>query len=491
MVARLTKEQALQYSKQVRYEVESAVREPMTSRTDAAIFYRGFFLPGNTHHRQTKEKMRDLAIAHFDGTAAPLPRPVETAGETFADGSQIDLVASLENGNLRLALWDGTKETISSSILCKGQTYIPVRLQPGLIRDMTLPSRCQPHDSTRTFLCDICSLIKKFTGLDDKSVSLVSRIVLLSAVVDAVPVALTLLIVGPDVGRAKQLLALLRCICRHPLRLTGVTRSALASLPSGMQFSYLISQPGFSKNLKNILDIASSRDEKILVHGDLIDLFGLRVLHISSGFVADDFWPLHPIQISITPIGRVLPILDLDLQRRITDDYQAKLLSFRRVNLGGARRLKFDASALSLPLRSTARALAAATPDDPQLQTEVFDLLKDTDENIRNDRFIDLDCVTVEAVLVAAHESAAGAIYISELATIVQQILHGRGEESPAQPGLLGKRLKGLGFPTRRDARGSKLLLNTTTITHAKQLARDLDVVAREPPVKSQAQPNR
>ena len=435
--------------------------------------------------------MRKLTRAHSDEIIASPPRPIQTAGETFADASQIDLIAPLGDGNLRLALWDGMRETISSSILCKGQTYVPVRLQPGLMRDMTLPSRCQPHGGTRTFLWDICSLIKKFTGLDNKSVAVLSRIVLLTAIVDAVPMALTLLIVGPDVGRAKQLLTLLRCLCRHPLRLTGVTRSAFTSLPSGMQFSYLISQPVFSKSLKNILDTASSRDEKILVHGNLIDLFGVQVLHDWSGLAADDSWPSHPIQISMPPIGRVLPILDLDSQRRITNEYQAKLLSFRRANLGVARRLQFDASALTWPLRSTAHALAAATPDDPQLQGEVFDLLKDTDENIRNERFIDLDCVTVEAVLVAAHESAGGVIYISELAKIAQQILHGRGAESSTQPGLLGKRLKALDFSTQRDTRGSKLLLTSTTIAHARQLARDLDVVAREPAAKAQAQPNR
>jgi hypothetical protein len=289
--------------------------------------------------------------------------------------------------------------------------------------------------------------------------------------------ALTLLVLGPDVDRGRQLLALLRCLCRHAVRLSGVTRPAFISLPSGMQFSYLISQPTFSKGLKTILATIASRDEKILVRGDLVDLFGISILHDASGLATDDFWPLRPIQISMIPMDKVLPILDLETQRRITSQYQAKLLSFRRANLSVAPKIKFDTSAISCSLHCIAHALAAATPDDPRLQAEVFDLLKDADESIRNDRIVDLDCVTVEAVLVAAHKSAGGLIYVSELASIAQQILYGRGEQSAITPAVFGKRLKTLGFSTQRDARGSKLLLPSATITHAKELARDLNIV--------------
>jgi hypothetical protein len=421
---------------------------------------------------------RNLNLAGATNTKPPCP--IATTGEAFADETQIDLIADFQSGNPGLALWDGTKEFVGSSIEHQGLVYIPAPLPTGLLRVLKLPKRGRPHGSTRTFFWDICKLVKTFSGLDDKSVSLVSRIVLLSALVDAVPISPTLMIFGPDVARGKQLLALLGCLCRHSLSLAGVTPAGLSSLPSGMQSTYLISQPVIGKNLRALLDTASNRDLKIPFRRGVIDLFGVQVLHSDSLPAAGDPWSSHSIQIPMIPTGQGLPFLDLDSQRRITEEYQAKLLSFRRSNLSAAHHLKFDVSKFGFPLQGLARGLAAATPDDPQLQAEVFSLLKDDDEEIRSSRFVDLNCVAIEAVLVAAHESAGGVIYISELAAINQEILQSRGEEVETDPGMFGKQLKGLGFTAKRDKRGSKLLLTSATITHARRLARDLGIPETE-----------
>lgn len=406
--------------------------------------------------------------------------PIATTGEVFADETQIDLIGNFQDGSPGLALWDGAKEFVGSSIERHGLAYIPTPLRTDLLRALKLPTRGIPHGSTRTFFWDICKLVKTFSSLDDGSVSLVSRIVLLSALVDAVPVSPTLIITGPDVVRGKQLIALLSCLCRHSLCLTGVTRAGLCSLPSGMQFTFLVSQSSMGNSLKALFDTASNRDLKIPSRGNLIDLFGVQIIHTDALLAASNSWSSRAIYISMVPTGRDLPVLDLDSQRRITHEYQAKLLSFRRANLGAAHRLKFDVSKFAFPLQYLAHCLAGATPDDPQLQAEVITLLKDEDEDIRNSRFVDVNCVAIEAVLVAAHESAGSAIYVSELALLNQEILKARGEMLDTDPGMFGKRLKELGFTVKRDKRGSKLTLTNATIDHARQLAQDFGVMNGE-----------
>ena len=72
---------------------------------------------------------------------------------------------------------------------------------------------------------------------------------------------------------------------------------------------------------------------------------------------------------------------------RIATDFQARLLSFRRTNLSAARNLKFDASRFTMKLRNVAKSLAAAMPDDPALQEELFDLLREQDREVRADRW--------------------------------------------------------------------------------------------------------
>ena len=73
----------------------------------------------------------------------------------------------------------------------------------------------------------------------------------------------------------------MHCLCRHGLRMTGLTPLGLRSLPSGAGFTFLISQP-IGDKLEGMLHDASRRDQKILYRGGLLDLFGAQVIHAES-----------------------------------------------------------------------------------------------------------------------------------------------------------------------------------------------------------------
>jgi hypothetical protein len=121
--------------------------------------------------------------------------------------------------------------------------------------------------------------------------------------------------------------------------------------------------------------------------------------------------------------------------------------------------------------------LAAATPDNAELQAEVFELLRDEDTESRSARWTDWSVITVEAVLIAYKESPGEAVYVAELSNIAQALLNGRGDVSTIDPGAFGRRLKLLGFLTEpRDAKGKKLRLTEAVRNRALQLAHDLDI---------------
>jgi hypothetical protein len=407
---------------------------------------------------------------------AAVARPIATAGEVFADGAMIELVAGVNHEYPQLMLWDGSTEITGTVVEYRGQQYEPAKIEASILRQLTLPARCCPHGSTREFLMEICKLMKNLVGLDEKSASLAARIVLCSAVVDVLSIAPALVITGPDTARASRLVTLLRCLCWRPISLTSVTPASFCSLASGMRYTFLISQASVSDKLRKLLDDSSNRDHKVPFRGRLLDLFALQVIHSDSFLVADS-WPLRWIQISVTPTEAAVPVFDQDAQRRIAAEFQAKLLSFRRANLGAADRLNFDATKFSFGLRNLARSLAASTPDDAELQAEVFELLREDDAECRAARWTDLSVITVEALLVAWRESAGEAVYVSELSKLAQAILNGRGENSAIDPGAFGKRLRRLGFITEpRDAKGKKLRLTEAVYNRARLLARDLDV---------------
>ncbi len=398
---------------------------------------------------------------------------IATAGEVFPDGSMIELIAGGPDGPVKLMLWDGVKETIGSRAEHYGQLYVPAPVSASVLRELNLPRRCHPHGTTRDLLAEICKLLANFVALDEKSASLVGRIVLCSALVDAVSVAPALVIVGPDIARRKRLMELLHCLCRHSVSLTGVTPAGFYSMTSSAQFTFLISQTTVSDKLQKVLEDSSNRDRKIPHRGHLLDLFGIQVIHSDSVLIGD-FWLRRSIQISMIPTGQELPAFGSDQQLRITDEFQAKLLSFRRANLDAARGLHFDASRFSFELQNLACSMAAATPDDSELQAELLDLLREEDVENRSARWTDLRVITAEAVLVAYSESPGGFVYVSKLAEFAEGILKGRGEDTSIELGTFGKLLKDLGFVTEpRDAKGKKLRLTEAVQSRAQQLVRD------------------
>jgi hypothetical protein len=121
------------------------------------------------------------------------------------------------------------------------------------------------------------------------------------------------------------------------------------------------------------------------------------------------------------------------------------------------------------------------------LQSEVLELLKETDKQVRCEHLVDLSVIAVEAVLVASHEPQGPCAYVCDLVNIAQEILKRRGEgDAPVDAGRFGRRLKSLGFTTERDARGMKLRLTEAVRNRAQQLAQELGVAgsADNPPAE-------
>jgi hypothetical protein len=412
-----------------------------------------------------------------DNGAAPtrITPSIVTSGEVFPDGSIVELVGGERGGNPRLWLWDGATETIGSLIKYGGATYEPMQFPDSLLRELKLPSQCRLHGTTRQLLAEICKLVEDFAGLPARSASLVSRFVLSSWLLEALPVAPALVLAGPDLMRANQVVTLLHRLCRHGLHTTGLTLAGLRSLPSGAGFTLLISQP-ISGKLEALLDAASCRDQKILHRGGLLDLFGAQVIHTES-IPSGESFSHRSILIPMVPGGAQLPVFDPEMQHRVVIDFQGKLLNFRRANLSAAFKLQFDSSKFAFSIRPLAHAITAGTPDDGELQAEVFDLLREKDDEILAERWTALRCIAIEALLVAGHDSPGGLVYVSELAAIAQEILQRRGDDSAIDPGAFGKQLKLLGFWTEpRDAKGIKIRMNEDVCRRARQLARDFGV---------------
>jgi hypothetical protein len=177
------------------------------------------------------------------------------------------------------------------------------------------------------------------------------------------------------------------------------------------------------------------------------------------------------------PTNQPLPIFDETTQHRVSAELQPKLLRYRFANYGRASTLRVDVSRLTHSLQELALSLAATTPDDADLQEQIFALLDAEDREIRSSAWVDYSTVVIESLLFAGREWKGVEKYVGDLAEVTEEIWKGRGVNAQVDPGAYGKRLRLLGFePEPRDAKGSKLRLTDAVCNLAQKLARDFNV---------------
>lgn len=419
-------------------------------------------------------KIPRSARGHFSNQVR---MPIMTGGEIFADGTAIELVSHMgDPERLNLLFWDGVKGNISAVVQREGRLYKPAQIDRSILRELTMPTHNSPPGSTRELLAELCKLAVHFVGLPEKFAAIVGRVVLAGWIIRALPVAPALSITGPDAPRGNRLVQMLRSTCRHALAMSAVTGQALCSLPSGLELTLLISQPTLSNQVQNLLDVAGHRDRKILVRGALLDLYGVQVVH-SESELRGGFWSVRSLEIPMIPGSKELPIFDMSVLRRIASDFQPRLLSYRFANYSKASTSLFDASRLTHSLRELAQSLAATTPDDAALQTELFALLKGEDVELRSANWVKFTTIAIESLIFACYERCGQHVYIGELTDSAQEIWRRRGVNTDVDAGAFGRRLRDLGFePEKRDAKGVKLHLTDAVCRRAQQLAKDFSV---------------
>jgi hypothetical protein len=389
---------------------------------------------------------------------------IKTFGEVFSDGSQINPVRT-KGGRPGLMLSGGTAPVVADRIEHRGRHYELQDWNP--LESVTLPTCSIPHGSTRDLLQESTDFFHHYGGVDDKTAALMGRFQLASALIDAMPVAPAVMIFGLDRERATRLRMLLGHVCRHPMPLTNLSPNDFRGLPSGGRFTIVMRDPDPSNRMYQKLEGLRSRDSWILTAGRLLSLFGAQVIHTDDP--PDGRWSRSVLQVCLSSPGTQQPPLDPGFGKRVTE-IQNKLLSFRNQQLCAATRLNIDTSRICPPLRDLAHSLCAATPDDAQLQEEVFELLGEHDEEVRSEAWVSLDAVIVEAIIVANSVRPGSAPSVAELANWAGEILLRRGATSTIDPAVMGKRLKTHGFRTKRDSRGARLLLSPDVVQRANRL---------------------
>jgi hypothetical protein len=407
------------------------------------------------------------------------PRPIKTLGEVFADGHFIEPVRDpVDQDRLALMLFNGASAEIAARVEHRGGVYEPRDVAPSIVRELHLPTEIHADGSEAQLVEDLAQLIQRFTGLPENSARLAARIPISTWVMDALPAAPTVLLLGPDSCELNQLFSLLQVLCRHAFRLTEVGASGLYSLPMEMGLTLLIDQEEYSEPLQRILNASRKRETKVPRSGNLWNPFCSKVVHVPDYLQAS---MIGAVRIPIVPTGRALPVLDDRELSRIANDFQPRLLWHRIANYRQVQTSKFDISICDFALRETINGFAACTPQNAELQAEICGLVADQSAELRHERSTDARVVVVESLLLSCHTPGEDAPYIGKVADAAKTLLSARGEEKDLKPNQVGAMIRHLGLKTeRRDSQGVKLLLTSAVRRTIHELARNFAVPSIE-----------
>jgi hypothetical protein len=168
--------------------------------------------------------------------------------------------------------------------------------------------------------------------------------------------------------------------------------------------------------------------------------------------------------------------LDEHAQSEIANDFQPRLLMYRLKNSGKVREREVDVSKFTFPTRQLARTVAAFFPEDLELARDTVQLPRPQDEQIREQRYRDVNCAIVEILWGMIHRGKQRAVSVDKLTGGVNALLRDRGEFLEYSAEEVGWKLHHLNIPRHTRSSGRQVLLGQETNQRVHRLAQAYDL---------------
>jgi hypothetical protein len=400
-----------------------------------------------------------------------------SAGEIFADGAMIELIAGSSGSNKPdFLLWNGRKATVGPRVEHGGCIYEARELSPSLYRATRLPSRCADYGSARGLFAVITNLFKRHLDLPERESSLLACFSISTWLADRLPTAPSLTISGPEQELGIDVLRLLSCVCRHPLMLAEVTPGGFRSLPMQLSLTLLLNQQGLKPHMQRLFRASSYRGLHLPGNrGSVVDLYGPKAIFCGNDAAVDTLGG-GVIHISVAPSQLQSTALDEQVQNEIANDFQPRLLMYRLKNSGKVSESRVDVSKFTFATRQLARTLAVCFPEDSELARDTVQLLRPQDEEVRGQRSRDVNCAIIEILWAIIHDRKQREVRIDELAKDVNALLRSRGEILAYCAEELGWKLRNLNIPRHSSSSGRQVLLGRDTSQSVHRLAQAYDL---------------
>lgn len=396
-----------------------------------------------------------------------------SAGEIFADGAMLELIAGSSVLNKPdVLLWNGRKATVGARVEHGGCSYEAPKLDPILWRAMRLPAGCHDYGSARALFDGIRNLFQRHLGLPESESGLVASFAISTWLADRLPSAPGLTISGPDEELGIDVLLLLSCVCRHPFLLAALTPATFRSLPMELGLTLLLVQQDLKANMQILL--RSSRYHGLHFagkRGSVVDRYGAIAIFCGNEAAVNHLGG-GAIHVSLPASQSQSCALDEYALNEIANRFQSRLLTYRLKTSGKVRESQVDVSELTFATSRLARTLAACFPEDSELANDTVRLLGPQDEDARLQRANSIECAIVEVLLGFIHEQELTEMKVGDLTDLANGLLRSRGEMLAYGAEEVGWKLKGLNLVRHRTSSGSQIQFDRQTSQQVHRRAR-------------------
>jgi hypothetical protein len=161
-------------------------------------------------------------------------------------GAIVDLVLDLNDDSKTKFICYGPSESEAhkeapqisySEILAdSSRAYLPQQVDSNLLKSIRMPVEAEPYESLDQLISDISQLILRCVALSETDARLLAHFVLSTWLIDRLPVAPYLALVGPPQSGKTKLLRVLHLLCRRSLFASDATsvsllRAVTSSIP--------------------------------------------------------------------------------------------------------------------------------------------------------------------------------------------------------------------------------------------------------------------
>lgn len=394
------------------------------------------------------------------------------------DGTLLDLVCPQRGAAPKLVVWREGRISISGSYESRGERYIPPALPPELLNAVRLPQNPKPDGGVQHLLGDLGKVIAEQVHLSTSALILLSCFVLCTWLLERVPVAPVLWLIGTPESATLRLLRVLECLCRRSILLEAVSLAGVRRLVRQIRPTLLIADADGAA--------ISARDRQKLVHGGskrgvyfatgngFGDSFCPKVLCARSPIIGSSTRG-HSLVLRLPPVAQERQLLRDATLEEIAAEFQPRLLHYRLENYVamGSHQVP-DLTKFSPGMQELIFSLAAPLRGAEAPTAELFSALLEQAEIAEVDRSIEPEWIVAKALYHLAHKPWNNFTVGTFNAEFVARVLAEFGEPFGYSDRKVGSILSTLDFKRRKlGSRGFGLDLTDEVRRKIHGLARD------------------